>query len=129
MTIQQKAKELGELIAQSQEAERLELANANYNLDAIAQNMVNEYNALQIKYKRMSNKMSKEEQFQAEAELKELKDSVESNPVVKESIEAQEAFNHLVNEVIEIINYSLGKDSFKTSSSGCGGCGGGCGTR
>lgn len=124
-----KARELGEMLTASEQAKRLELATALYNADLEAQNAVREYNSLQSKFRRVSTKMSKEQISAAESELEEIKASIEAIPIIHEVMEAQKALNMLIDEVTGIINFSLKKDTFKTStgkncgSGSCGGCG------
>ena len=127
----QKAQELGQMIANCPEAERVNTAGDKMNADDQAANMLNEYqeNRRQATEKlRSTQNPSKEdiEKFKAEdmAEFEKLM----TNPLIAEYIDASQEMESLVNQVNAVLTYFIqgGQEGELQANGGCGGNCAGC---
>ncbi len=123
MSIYEKARELGEMILETDEGKRLYDAKFVYQGDEDAKSVLSQYmqfrNALQVKMQ--SGELS-EEEFKVEFEkLKKFGEDAKKNEVVAELMAAEEQFNRVVNSVLGILKETVLKDDEEA-----GGCSGSC---
>lgn len=122
-TIVQKARELGMLIAQSEEIKRFHAAEEKHNADPEAQRLLAQYQKKRadITDRMRGGQMTPETMKGFQAEIKAAMDELTENDVVREYLEAKGAFNQLVTQVNSVISYCI-----KGEESEEGGCSGSC---
>lgn len=124
MTVIDKTRELGELIQQSAEMERVKKAEIAQEADENAKELLKEFNMQRMNLARdmQSGKLSREDAI--EKNNKAFDELLEKNDVIKEYIDAKKEFDGLVNQVNQILNfYITGQDPNCTHDcSTCGGC-------
>ncbi len=126
-----KAQELGQMIANCGEAERVKAAGDKMNANDEAVDMLQTYNDNRREASeklRSMEKPSKEdiEKFRAEdmAEFEKLM----TNPLIAEYIEASQEMENLVNQVNAVLTYYIqgGQEGELAANGGCGGDCSGC---
>lgn len=124
MTVIDKTRELGELIQQSAEMERVKKAEIAQEADENAKELLKEFNMQRMNLARdmQSGKLSREDAI--EKNNKAFDELLEKSDVIKEYIDAKKEFDGLVNQVNQILNfYITGQDPNCTHDcSTCGGC-------
>ncbi len=128
--IVEKAKELGELLKQSDEFKNYNEIKAKYEADTVLQTLISDFN---LKKMAVMNQMQNEENPDEE-KLKKLQEemrtsysAVMTNDTMTEFVKAKEAFEKLVNEMYGIINFAVtGVAPGGCDGSSCASCGGGC---
>lgn len=124
MTVIDKTRELGELIQQSAEMERVKKAEIAQEADENAKELLKEFNMQRMNLARdmQSGKLSREDAI--EKNNKAFDELIEKSDVIKEYIDAKKEFDGLVNQVNQILNfYITGQDPNCTHDcSTCGGC-------
>ncbi len=121
----EKAKEIGELIAHSEEKERAAEANRALTADTKAIDLINGYNdKRQKKMAEFADKQpTAEEAQQINEYLQGEFNKIAENPVIREYIEANKAFEDMLNQMDQIIKGSIsGGHSCGGSCSSCSGC-------
>ena len=121
----EKAKEIGELIAHSEEKERAAEANRALTADTKAIDLINGYNdKRQKKMAEFADKQpTAEEAQQINEYLQGEFNKIAVNPVIREYIEANKAFEDMLNQMDQIIKGSIsGGHSCGGSCSSCSGC-------
>ncbi len=122
----EKASQLGQMIADCQEANRVKIASDKMNADENAVDMLNNYSDNRHKATEKLRSMespSKEdiEAFQKEdmAEFEKLM----QNPLIAEYIEANKEMENLVNQVNAVLTYFIqgGQEGDMAASGGCNG--------
>ena len=124
MTIMQKAHELGELIKKSSEMKAMDEAEEIQKNDALANELLKEYN---LKRMNLARDMQSGKIEQAEAIIKNneaFSEMVKKSETIKNYVEAKKNFDDMVQEVNKILNfYITGQDPYCTPDcSTCGGC-------
>ncbi len=126
MTIMDKARELGELLAQSDELVVLKAAETTMVNDAEAQIIVQEFRETR------DNLLAKQEAHEdltpaEEARVKEVEGKMENNPAIRAYLTAQDRLEQLLNRVHATINQSMvGGEDDGCSPDSCSSCSGGC---
>ena len=125
--ILEKAKELGMMIAESDEFKAIKAAEENQVADPEADALMAEFTKKQEEYsKRMANPQITKEEFEAiKAEAQKDFEKICQNKNINAYLEANRAFANLINQVNSIIGYFVkgGDASGCTGScSTCGGC-------
>lgn len=123
MTIKEKTQELGEMIKNSEEFKKLKSAEEVQNNDETAQELLKEFN---LKRMNLARNMHNGEITQEEA-IKQSQadfDALAENEVIAAYLEAKKAFDAIVEEVNETLNYYItGQEPGCTHNcSTCGGC-------
>lgn len=122
--ITEKARELGELIQASEEMARVKQAEIAQDADETAKEALKEFNMQRMNLARdmQNGTISREDAI--EKNNKAFDELLEKSEVVKEYIDAKNAFDTLVNQVNQILNfYITGQDPNCTHDcSTCGGC-------
>jgi cell fate (sporulation/competence/biofilm development) regulator YlbF (YheA/YmcA/DUF963 family) len=123
MSIIDKAKELAELITNSEELNEIREAEKAMFNDEAANNLVQEFQQKQIKVNnaQMSGEEVGDELYE---EIEAFQEKMAENPFIARYLSAQEKFNQTLASVNFIISKAISGDD--DCSSGCGGgCGGG----
>ena len=128
--IVEKAKDLGELLKQSDEFKNYNEVKAKYEADTELQTLISDFN---LKKMAVMNQMQNEENSDEE-KLKKLQEemrtaysAVMTNETMSEFVKAKETFENLVNEMYGIINFAVtGVAPGGCDGSSCASCGGGC---
>lgn len=125
--ILEKAKELGQMIAKSEQFEAIKIAEENQAADPEAEKLMAQFTK---KQQELSEKMAKpditKEEFEAiKKEAQEEFEKICENKNINAYLEANRAFSNLINQVNTIIGYFVkGGDAggCSGSCSTCGGC-------
>ena len=126
MDILEKARELGEMLADSEEYKRLQAAEKAKNEDEQALKLLNDYN-------RMANEFAMKVQAAepTKDELENYRDSLgaafaelDANPVVHEFMESKKSFDELMKNINSIIAFYVVPKGQSSCSGDCGSCGG-----
>lgn len=127
MDVLEKAKELGESLANSEEYKRMKLAEAAQAHDDEASRLLAAYNertnefAAQIKAKQPTQEELEHYRNELTAEF----NKISENPVIKEYIESQKAFDELMKKINSIIAfYVVPQDKGGSCSGSCSSCSG-----
>ncbi len=125
-TIIEKAQELGTLIAESPEKERVAISGEKMNNDEEATTLLRQYNDNR---KAATEKLREKEP--TKEELEEYRNYVQAefekiaaNPLIAEYIEASQEFDNMVQQVNAVLSYFItGQESASGGCSGnCSGC-------
>lgn len=127
MSIYDLARQLGEELLKTKEIERVMDAKKIYEADEKAVSLIEDYNLFQQKYQQrmQSPDLTKEEYETMTNEIREKSDAVKANAACSELIDAEQAFNDLLNQVFTIVTSTIAGDD---PAGGCGeeGCDSGC---
>ena len=119
--ILEKARELGQLIKESPEMQRMNAAEAAFEQDAALQALIDEYQAQE-----RAALVSTDEAFTEaiDKRMQELYAQIDAHPVYAEYIAAQTEVNRLMNLVNSEINFVITgrRDSCSGSCESCAGC-------
>lgn len=122
--IMDKARELGELIQNSEEMKKAKNMEILQNNDDAAQELLKAYNMQRMNLARdmQNNKLSREEAVKKNNEA--FEEMLSKSEAIKNYIEAKKEFDSLVNQINQILNfYITGQDPNCTHDCGtCGGC-------
>ncbi len=126
MDIILKAKELGDLIADSPEMDRLTLAEETIQMDEKSVELLNEYKKLQIEVVNATKeKKDKEEIDSIRDKLMSKHKELNDYDVTREFFESKMQFDSLMKKINDVIVQAITGDD-PCSSGGCDSCGGGC---
>lgn len=126
MDIIDRAKELGEAIADSQEMKRLKSSEANLQGDVKGMALMKEYKQLQIELVRASKEKRGAETIEAVREkLLNKQQQLYAYEITNEYLEAKNAFDKFVKNINDIISFAItGEEECSPGKCGsCGGCG------
>lgn len=120
----EKARELGELIQNSEEMKKAKNMEILQNNDDAAQELLKAYNMQRMNLARdmQNNKLSREEAVKKNNEA--FEEMLSKSETIKNYIDAKKEFDALVNQINQILNfYITGQDPNCTHDCGtCGGC-------
>lgn len=127
----EKARELGDLILQSEQSLRLADATAEFKQSEEAQIKMNEYKAYQGNIQESMSKgvMSQDDFKIATKRLTEMAVEVKQDPVIGALIFAENEFNGFVNQVMNVLKMTItGESQAGCGEDSCSGCAssGGC---
>lgn len=126
--ILEKARELGQAIAESDEQTNMRTAEDAVMEDAQASALMQEYSELKVQVQDMLESESPDEEAlsQKSDRLQEAQDQLNALPLVQQMLETRGAFAQMMAQVNQVIQFMV---TGETSDCGgdCGGCGGGCG--
>ncbi len=126
MDIMDRAKELGEAIADSKEMKRLKSSDANLQGDVKGMALMKEYKQLQIELVRASKEKRDTETIEAiREELLNKQQQLYAYEITNEYLEAKNAFDKFVKNINDIISFAINGEE-ECSPDKCGSCGG-CG--
>lgn len=127
MDIMDKAKELGQMIAESAQCGRYKAAESAQINDGEAQQLIKQYNEkrIQIARKMKTEKLQEEEIEALKQEMQDEFDKLLLNKNINEFIEAKKEFDHLVQSINNVLTYYItGEEPSNCSSGGCSSCSG-----
>ncbi len=124
--ILEKAKELGMMIAESGEFEKLKIAEERQLADPEAQKLMMEYaNARdELTKKASSPDITKEEFESIRKDMQAEFEKICANENIKAYLDANEAFSNMINQVNSIIGYFVKGGDAGGCSGNCSGCSG-----
>lgn len=126
MTVIEKAKELGQMIVESEEFIALQKAEIKQNNDQFAAEMIANYNSKrnELIKQMQSEDITKEQMQDIRNKLEEEFNILSSNQTIKEYIEATRNFQQLMNQVNSVISYYVNGEQSSCGGDDCGGCSG-----
>lgn len=121
-----KAKELGMLIAESGELEKLKIAEERQLADPEAQKLMMEYAQKrdELSAKAQNPDITKEEFEDIKNKMQEEFEKMCTNENVKAYLDASNTFSNLINQVNTIIGYFVKGGDAGSCSGNCSGCSG-----
>ena len=124
MDIIEKAKELGEAIADSKEMERLKTSDAKLQGDTKAMSLMKEYKQLQIELVRASKEKRDTETID---DIKEMllkkQQQLYDYEITNEYLEAKSEFDKFMNKINDVISFAITGEE-QCAPGKCGSCGG-----
>ncbi len=126
MEIFDKARELGEAIVNSNEYKTLKLAEARQEQDEEAMKLLKEYSDVRRTLGEEINKgdVSKERMEEIRAAVEEAYEKVTTNDIIVEYLNAQSAFQAIIDQMNTIISYHITGQLPGGCSGSCATCGG-----
>ncbi len=110
MSVNEKAKELGQELIESEEYKELKKKESALYDDEEATSLLEEYENTN-KQLQMARANGQEVSEKQQKQLQSIQMKMEQNPTIKSYIESQKKFNEIMNSVNEIINgYITGED-------------------
>lgn len=125
MDIIEKARELGEMIQESEQMAKMKDMEAKQAADETAQTLLQEFNLERMNLARdmQSGKLSQEDAVKKNNAAFDA--ILEKSPVLKQYVEAKGEFDNLVNQINGVLNfYITGQDQDQSCTHDCGTCGG-----
>jgi len=119
---EEKARELGNLILESEQKKKLAAAQAAFKADPEAQPRMDVYNAYieNVQMAIDSGAMTEEQYGGARKRMAEMVTELKAYPVIGEMVAAENEFNFFVNQIMGILKETImGKEA-----GGCAGCSG-----
>lgn len=129
MDIYEKARELGDLISESEELQRLRSAEETIMNNQQALDIFNEFSAIRQEYVSLMEGTDDQTKLEeVKATLLEKNDELMKNETTKNYIDSKTAVDNIFKSVTDILMKAVNgtEDEGGCSSSGCSGCGGGC---
>lgn len=124
MDIIDKARELGQGIADSNEMKRLKESDINLQNSSAAMKLMQEYKELQVELVRASKARSDTETLEGIKEKLLLKQQeLYQNKITNEYLEAKSEFDNFMKKINDVISFAITGEE-PCSSSKCGSCGG-----
>ena len=125
--ILEKARELGQAIAESEEQQKMQNAEAAVMQDAQASALMREFSDLKAEVQQMLGAESPDEEtLQARSDrLQEVQDQLNELPLIQELLETRGAFSQMMSQVNQVIQYMV-TGEVSDCGGDCGGCSG-CG--
>ena len=126
MEIFDKARELGEAIVTSNEYKTLKLAEAKQEQDEEAMKLLQEYSAVRKTLGEEVSKgdVSKERMEEIRAQVEEAYEKITNNDTIVEYLNAQSAFQAIIDQMNTIISYHITGQLPGGCSGSCATCGG-----
>lgn len=122
-----KARELGEILGDSAEMQRLKKAEAILEGDDRGMGLMEDYRLLQIELVKATREKKGEVQI---GEVKDMlmakQTEINNYPITIEYLEAKNEFDSLMKNINDIITFAITGET--CSPSNCSSCGGGCGS-
>ena len=124
----EKAKELGQMILESEVSKNLADARAVYDNDEDAIKVMNEYVAYQQNIRESAEKgaISQEQLEEAAKRLAEMAHELKQDPIIGALVLAENEFNAFVNQVMTVLKNTImgNAEDSGCSSDGCSSCSG-----
>jgi cell fate (sporulation/competence/biofilm development) regulator YlbF (YheA/YmcA/DUF963 family) len=125
MSILEKAYELGQEIAESQELAAMKDAELNMMQDAEAQKIIQEFNEKQKTFMMLQQQGQQLTESQKQ-EVEDLEKRMLDNPLIYDFFKAQQNFEKVLEEINKIISQAISGQHASCSDDCCTTCGGGC---
>lgn len=126
MDIVTKARELGELIAASSQMAELKTAEAVFQADAKAIELMNEYNNMQVELVQKARSSAGQEEIDSlRQKLLDKKDELEQYEGTRRYLNAKKDLDKLIKTVNDVITFAItGEEPCSSDKcSSCSGCG------
>lgn len=128
MTVYDKARELGNLLLESEEGKRLNDKRYIFDGSEESKRRLNEYSRYResVHLKLNSGELGEEEVKLEQENLKKKIEEVTADPIISDMIRAEEDFANLVSSVMNIVRATIEGESegFAGCSGNCRGCSG-----
>lgn len=126
MTVFEMARELGNMLKETQEYKRLSGARYIFDGDEEAKRSMSDYVNLRdsIKMRMESGNFSKEDFEEESKKLNKMAEELKKQPVIGELINAENRFNSLANQVMDILRQTITGDEEGSCGGNCSGCSG-----
>lgn len=120
-----KARDLAEMLLETEEGKAMNDAKFVFDGDEEAQNMLNQYSIYRNSVQqRVQDGTITQEEFEKENEVMAEKiKELQANKVISDLFIAEQNFNHVINHVMNVFNATLAGEP---EVGGCGGSCGGC---
>lgn len=126
MSVLEKARELGELLAESEQLKRLNSTQAALENDERGMALMEDYRLLQVELIKATRENDSEVKVSDIKDLLMAKQSeIDDYKLTSEYIEAKNDFDELMKNVNDVITFAITGEA--CSPSKCASCGGGCG--
>lgn len=128
MSVVEKAKELGQMIVESEEFVALQKAEVRQNNDAKAIELIANYNVKrnELMAQMQDPNVSKEKMDEVRSQMEAEFDILSANEAISEYIEATQNFQQMMTQVNSVISHYVNGDQGGCDSGSCSSCGGGC---
>ncbi|MCX7922937.1 MAG: YlbF family regulator [Clostridia bacterium] len=127
MDIFEKAKELGKMIAQSEQMSNYKKSEAAIEADDKSKTLMNEYKMLQIEMVRATKENKPKETIDDVKErLLSKQDEINNYEVTRFYLESKTAFDRFMKQINDVMIFAITGEE-PCSPNKCGSCGGGCG--
>jgi cell fate (sporulation/competence/biofilm development) regulator YlbF (YheA/YmcA/DUF963 family) len=130
MNIYEKAKELGEMISDSQELQNLRLAEDTILHDGQALQIFNDFSAIRQEYMSLLDGTEDEGKLEeSRSRLVAKNEELMKNATTRNYMDAKTTVDNIFKSVTDILMKAVNGSDEQASgcgSSGCGDCGGGC---
>lgn len=128
MSIIEKAKELGQMLAESNEFVKMRTAEQAQQADADAQMLLMGYNQKRQELMMQAQKedITPEEMQAIRSEMESEFNKLNTNANIVEYIDSMQVFNELMQQVNASISYYITPQEEESCGGECSGCGGGC---
>jgi len=124
MDIFETAKQLGTMLANSEQMTRLKNAEATLEGDSAAKELMNKYKELQLKVVRASKARAEKQEIDAlRDELMAHQVGLNENAITKEYLDSKTDFDTFTKTINQVITYAMTGDE-GCSPSKCGSCSG-----
>ncbi len=126
MTVFEMARELGNMLKETEEYKRLSGARYIFDGDYESKKSMSDYVNLRdsIKIRMESGNFSKEDFEEESRKLNKMAEELKSQPVIGELINAENKFNNLANQVMDILRQTITGDDESSCGGNCSGCSG-----
>lgn len=126
MTVFEMARELGNMLKETEEYKRLSGARYIFDGDEESKKSMSAYVNLRdsIKMKMESGDFSKEDFEDEYRKLNKMAEELKIHPVIGELIKAENKFNSLANQVMDILKQTITNDEESSCGGNCSSCGG-----
>ena len=127
----EQARKLAENLLETNEGKRYQEAKYIFEGDDESVNKLQEYGKMRQAFEMKMKRGEAGEAFEtAREELNQMITEIKENEIIRNLFQAEEQFNAMVSNVMEIFNATLIGESEESGgccgSGGCGGCSGGC---
>lgn len=128
MSVIEKAKELGLMLAESDEFTKMKKAEGNQQNDPDAQLLLAQYNTARtnLTARAQNPNITPQEMNEIRNEMEQEYAKIEQNPSIVAYINAMSAFNDLMQGVNAAIMMYISPEEQGCGGGDCSGCGGGC---
>lgn len=130
MEIFEKARELANLLLESDEGQKYTSAKYIFDSNLESHQKLNEYNRCRDKFnEKMQLGYESEEEFEKQRkQLNEIATEIKKDKIISDFFKAEKDFNNLVSNVMSLFNSTLNGEMEQEKkgccSGGCGGCSG-----
>ena len=123
-----KARELGEMLADSPEMQRFKKAEATLEVDDRGMGLMEDYRLLQIELVKATRDKKGEVQISDVRDMLMAKQAeINTYPITFEYLEAKDEFDSLMKNINDVITFAITGEACTPSK--CSSCGGGCGSQ